>query len=116
MTDPQPHAPILVADMRGDRAQPVVTGDAPADLDAHLGGRQFELVLKHRDFVGRELEEIRSLLNRASGVVHEGPWTKQDHPPMIERAFRRPALKTAAPWCETMTPRNPIDGPATRGL
>src|SRR5204863_3391332 len=71
--------------------------------------RQFEFVLHHRDFVGRELEEIRSFLNRASGVVHEGQWTKQDHPLTIECAFRRLALKAAAPWCETMTPRNLID-------
>ena len=29
---------------------------------------------------------------------------------MIERAFGCLALKAAAPWCETMTPRNFIDG------
>src|SRR3954454_3275073 len=106
MANSQPHAPILVANMRGDRTQPVVTGDAAANLDAHLGWRQFELVLKHRDFVCSELEEIRSFLNRAPGVVHESRGTKQDHPLMIERAFSRLALKAPAPWCETMTTRN----------
>src|SRR4051812_7466189 len=110
MTYSQPHAAILVTDMRGDRTQAVVTGDAATDLDAQLGRRQFELIVKHGDLARRELEEIRSLLNRASGVVHESRRAKQDHPLMIERAFRGLALKATAPWCKTMTPSNLIDG------
>src|SRR4051812_33427524 len=110
MTDPEPHPAILVADMRGDRAQPVMAGDAAADLDAHFRRRQFEFVLKHGDLAGSELEEVRSLLNRAPGLVHERGGAKQHHPLALERAFRGLALKTAAPWCKTMTPRNFIDG------
>src|SRR6266436_10374882 len=109
VADPEPHPAIVVADMRGDRTQTVVAGNAAADLDAHLARRQFELILKHDDLARRELEEIRGLLNRAPRLVHEGRGPEQHHPLAIERAFRGLALKTAAPWCETMTPRNFID-------
>jgi len=34
----------------------------PPTLTPHLGRRQFEFVLEHRDLAGRELEEVRSLL------------------------------------------------------
>src|ERR1700759_2211594 len=96
--------------MRGDRAQAVVTGDAAADLDPHLRRRQFELVLEHGDLARPELEEVRGLLHRAAGVVHVGRGLEQDDALALERAFRSLALKAAAPWCETMTPRNLVDG------
>ena len=72
MTDAEPHAAIVVADMRGDRAQAVMAGNAAADLDPHLRRRQFELVVEHGDVAGRELEEVRGFLHRAPGVVHVG--------------------------------------------
>src|ERR1700712_1651394 len=84
-------------------------GNAAADLDAQLGRRQLEFILKHRDVAGGELEEIRRLLNRAPRIVHEGRGAEQDHPLLIDRAFGGVALKAAAPWCETMTPCNFID-------
>ena len=62
MTDAEPDAAILVADMRGDRAQAVMSGNAAADLHPQLRRRQFELVVEHGDVAGRELEEIRGLL------------------------------------------------------
>ena len=49
MTDAEPHALVVVADMRADRAQAVMPRDAAADLHAHLGGRQLDLVVEHRD-------------------------------------------------------------------
>src|SRR3954454_7480562 len=36
MTDPEPHAAGVVADMRGDRVSPVMTGYAAADLHAYF--------------------------------------------------------------------------------
>src|SRR5581483_1511516 len=39
VTDAEPHPAIIVADMRGERAQAVVTGNAAADLHPHLRGR-----------------------------------------------------------------------------
>src|SRR3954470_12745692 len=110
MTDPEPHPAIIIADMRGDRAQPVMTGDAAADLHAHFCRRQFEFVLKHSDVGGGELEEIRCFLNCAPGLVHVGGRPQQNDLFAIERAFGSLALKTTAPWCKTMTPRNFIDG------
>src|SRR5712671_3450180 len=110
MTDAEPHAAILVADMRTDRAQAVMAGDAAADLDAYLRRLQFDLILKHGDLARRELEEIGGFLHRAAGVVHEGRGLEQHDALAFERAFRGLALKAAAPWCETMTPRDLVDG------
>src|SRR4029077_8754321 len=97
-------------DMRGDRAQSVMPGDAAADLDAHFCRRQFELVLEHGDVAGRQLEEIGGFLHRAAGLVHVSGRFEQHDLLMVEHAFRSLALKAAAPWCKTMTPRNLIDG------
>ena len=48
MADAEADAPVVVADMGGDRAQAVVAGVAAADLDPHLGGREVELVVNAR--------------------------------------------------------------------
>src|SRR5882757_5389520 len=109
MTDPEPHTAVVVADMRGDRAQPVMTGNAAADLHAYFRQRQFEFVLKHGDVGGTELEEVRGFLNRAPGLVHESGRPQQNDFFTIERAIGSLALKTAAPRSETVTPRNFID-------
>src|SRR5215212_2621302 len=87
-----------------------MAGDAATDLDANLRRRQFEFVLKHRDLAGRQFEEVCGFLNRAPGLVHERGRTKQNDALAIERAFGSLALKTAAPRCKTVTPRNFIDG------
>src|SRR6516164_6783434 len=42
MPDADAHAPIVVTDMRRDRAQPVVAGDAATGLEAHLAGRKVD--------------------------------------------------------------------------
>src|SRR5947209_12762172 len=110
MADAEPHPPIVVADMRGERPQAVMTRDAAADLDAQLAGRQLELVLEHGDLRRRQLEEVRGFLHRAPRIVHEGRGLEQDDTLALQRAFRGLALKTAAPWCETMTPRDLVDG------
>src|SRR5262249_20537323 len=110
MTDAEPHPAIVVADMRGDRAQAVVTGDAAADFHSHFPRRQLELVLEYGDLAGAELEEVRGFLHRAPGVVHIGRGLEQDHALALERAFRCLTLKAAAPWCETLTPCNLVDG------
>src|ERR1700761_6701363 len=105
MTDPDAYPAILVANMGRDRTQAVMPRNAAADLDPHLAGRQFEFVLKHRDVALAELEETGGFLHRAPRLVHESRGAEHHHPPAIERAFRGLALKTTAPWCETMTPR-----------
>src|SRR6185437_7834899 len=110
MTDAEPHAAILIAEMRRDRSQSVMAGDAATYLDADLARRQFELILKHGDLAVPELEEVRRFVNRASRFVHERRGAKQHHPFAIERAFGGLALKATAPRCETMTPRDRFDG------
>src|SRR5258705_13340214 len=49
MTDPEPNPAVVVSDMRGDRPQPVMTGEAAADFDAHLLRRPAELPPKNGD-------------------------------------------------------------------
>ena len=66
MADADAHAAVVVADMRGDRAQAVVAGDAAADLHPHLGRRQFDLVVEHHDVAELELVEMRRLRDRAA--------------------------------------------------
>src|ERR1700741_3629945 len=106
MTDAEPHPAVLIAVMRGDRGQAVMAGIPAADLAPNLGRRKLQLVLEHRDFPGRELEEVPRFLHRAPRLVHVGRRFEQDHALMVDCAFRGLALKAAAPWCETMTPRN----------
>src|SRR5271156_4516547 len=55
MTNADAPPPVIIADMRGDRAQTVVPGDAAADLDPHLARRQFDLVVEHGDVARRKL-------------------------------------------------------------
>ena len=88
MADADPHPAVVVADMRGDRAQPVVAGDAAAGLHPHLARRQFELVVEHDDVGQRQLVEMHRLGDRASGLVHEGAGQQQLHALAAERPFR----------------------------
>src|SRR5215813_1342588 len=87
-----------------------MTGNAAADLHPHLGRRQFELVLEDGDVAGRDLEEVGRLLHGAARLVHVGRRLEQHDALAFERAFRGLALKTTAPWCETMTPRDFVNG------
>ena len=68
MTDADPHPTVIVADMRGDRAQAIMAGDAAADLDPHLAGRQLDLVVEHGDVGRRELVELRRLGDGAAAI------------------------------------------------
>ncbi len=97
MTDAESHPAIIIAEMRGDRAQSVVTGNAAADLHPNLCGRQLQLVVKHGDVAEADLEEIRSLAHRAPGLVHERGGLQQDDTLAVERAFGGLPLKAAAP-------------------
>src|SRR6185436_6739498 len=86
-----------------------MTGDAATNLHTYFRRRQFELVLKHGDVGGTELEEVRGFLNRAPRLVHVSGRPQQDDLFAIQRAFGSLALKTSAPRCETVTPRDVID-------
>jgi hypothetical protein len=79
MPDADPHPAIIIADMRGDRAQTVVSGNAAADLHPHLRRRQFDLVMKDRDAIEAELVKMRGFGDRATGVVHERAGQQQHH-------------------------------------
>src|SRR5262245_60493995 len=97
MSDADAHAPILVADMRRDRAQSVMAGDAAAGLDPHLAGRKVDLVVHHHDVGEPELVEMRSLRHRAARVVHVGAGQQQQRALAADRPLRRHALKAPPP-------------------
>src|SRR6185437_12092615 len=109
VADAEPDPAILVADVRRDRSQAVMSRNAATDLDPNLRRRKLDLVVKHHDIAFPELEELRRVLNRVAGFVHVGRGLEQDDTLSIEGAFGCLTLKAAAPWCETVTPRNFID-------
>ncbi len=88
MADAQAHAAIVVADVLGDRAQPVVAGIAAADLDPHFAGRQFGFVVEHHDLTGFQLVEVRRFRHRAAGLVHESAGQQQQK--LFQRRSRLP--------------------------
>src|ERR1700690_3969355 len=119
MTRPQPIAGragaepfpfVVLAHMRRYRAQSIMTCVGSADFHAHLGRRKFDFVMEDHEVgqIGRRV--VEGFLHRSSRLVHEGFRAKQDDLLVIDGAFRRLALKAAAPWCKTMTPRDLIDG------
>ena len=52
MANADTHAPVIVADMLGDRAQTVVTGNPAANFDSHLARRKLDFVMENRDRIG----------------------------------------------------------------
>src|SRR5262249_4076675 len=113
MPDADAHAPIVVADMRRDRAQSVVAGDAAAGLDPHLAGRKVDLVVDHDDVGQPELVEMRGFRHRAARLVHEGAGQQQQRALAGERPFRRHALKAPPPRTDAMALGDRIDGHET---
>src|SRR5208283_148020 len=61
MADAEPHAPVVVADMRADRAQIVVSGLSAADLHPDLGWRKIEFIVKDRERARVELVKAERL-------------------------------------------------------
>src|ERR1700694_4825371 len=81
----------------------------PSDFNSYLGRWKFDFVVKDQEVSQAELGVFKGFFNRASRLVHEGQRLQQHNPFAIERALRGLALKAAALWCETTTPRNFID-------
>src|SRR6267154_4013221 len=110
VTDAESYSLVMAIEMRRDRAQPVMARVGPADFHSHLGWRKFNFVVEYYEVRQTELGVLQGLLHRAAGIVHEGHGLEQHDALAFERAFRGLALKAAAPWCETMTPRDLVDG------
>src|SRR5262245_46955694 len=106
MTDANSHPAIVVADVLRDRTQPVVAGDAAADLHAHLAGRELDLVMEDGDAVEAKLVEMRRLRHRASGFIHERARQQQQRPRRPDRAFRGHALEALAEWSDVVALRD----------
>src|SRR5262249_30748089 len=97
MTDAEAHALVVIADMRADRAQSVMTRDAAAGLHPHLAGRQLDLVMKHRDRRERHLVEMHRLADRPAGFVHVGAGQEQQSLFASDMTFGGDALEAAPP-------------------
>jgi hypothetical protein len=79
VADADPHPPVIVAALGGDRAQAVVPGIAAPELDAQLPGRKVELVVEDHDVPERDLVETLRLRDRAAGLVHVGLRLEDEH-------------------------------------
>ena len=90
-------AAIGSADMRRDRAQPVMTGVAAALLHAQLGGRQIKLVMKDDDVLRRNLEELRRRGDRRPGLVHVGLRLHQQNAFGADGRFAAGGVETRLP-------------------
>ena len=66
MADAYPHAPIIIADALGDRAQAVMAGIAAAELDPELSGREVQFVVEDDDVRQLDLVITRRLADRAA--------------------------------------------------
>ncbi len=72
MADPDAHPAKIRAEMAVDRAQAIVPRRPAALLHLDLERGQIELVVKHRERSGIELEEAHRLGDAAPAFVHEG--------------------------------------------
>src|ERR1700722_1592055 len=97
MTGADAHAAIVVADVLGDRAQPVVAGNAAADFDPDLGRPQVDLVVEHRDLIQRQLVEVRRLRDGAPRFIHERPGQQQERARAADWPLAGDTLETPAP-------------------
>ena len=60
-----------------DVAQTVVAGVAAAKLELGLPGHDVQLVMRHQDFLGRNLEKPGQGGHRFAGQIHEGQRLQQ---------------------------------------
>src|SRR5438477_349819 len=110
MPDPDAYAPVIIPDMRRDRAQTVVSGDAAAGFHAYLAWLEVNLVVENDDIGVAQLVEMSSLRDGTAGLVHIRAGKKEQDSLARERPFRRYALKAAAPRPDIMVLGNCIDG------
>src|SRR5271165_5294539 len=109
MADAEPHAPVVVADMRADRAQTVVSGVAAADLHPDLCGRKIELVVKDRKGARVELVKTQRFADASARLVHVGLRRKQQDPLAADRPFRHEAGKAGPERTEAMPGSHRVD-------
>src|SRR5438067_2213672 len=103
MADADADAPVIGADHRVDRAQPVVAGTAAAALDPELARPQVDLVVDHDDLVRRDLVEAYRGEHRFAGGVHEGLRPQQQTAAAANHPFRKLALEAGTESREAVT-------------
>src|SRR5690606_40550093 len=85
------------------------SGHAAAGLDAHLAGREIQLVVTDHDVPERQLVETRVFGDGVAGVIHEGLRLLQEDLDAAEKAFAHQARKLAAPGTEAVRTGDRLD-------
>src|ERR1043165_4744265 len=115
MADREAHAHIVVADLGGERLQPIMAGNAAAHLHAHFALRKVELVVKGDNVAEIELVEAHRLADRATRLVHESLRLEQKHLLPAELAFGSEAREALAPGRDAVRCGNRFSGLASEG-
>src|SRR5262245_51766436 len=110
VADADAHAGIVVADMRAQRAQPVVPGIAAAGLDPELARRQVELVVEHVDVALLDLQVALGLGHRAAAVVHVGLRLQEHDALSADAPIAGKAMEALAPRPQPMPLGNALHG------
>ena len=72
VSDSEPHAIIMGADMLMDRAQPVVARMSAARFQAHFAGCEVDFIVKNDNVGAVEFEKPHRLAHGLTRQVHEG--------------------------------------------
>ncbi len=102
MADAEPHAAILLAAMRVDRAQAVMAGRTATGLHLDAEGIEIELVMEGGQRRKIELVETQRFADRAAAVVHIRGGLEQEDAGGADTASGNPALEALLPRFETM--------------
>src|SRR5258708_18831616 len=96
MPDADPQAPILLRrQMRRNVLQAVVTTAAATELQLHRTGRQIEFIVRNKDFIRQDLEELCNGHHRLTRSIHEGLWLEQMNLLTVEPAASVVTVKPA---------------------
>src|SRR5262245_37422068 len=102
MADADAHAPVVVLDMRRDRAQAVVAGVATTRLDPELGRGEVDLVVEHVDVALADLDVALRLAHRLAAVVHIGLRLQERHAVPADRAVADKPVEAPLPRPEAV--------------
>src|SRR5438270_4495688 len=109
MADAEAHALVIVAHMRGDRAQAVMPGIAAADLHAQLPGREVEFIVEDDNVIQGDFIEAGGFMHRAAGIVHESLRLDEHDPLAANLAFAGARLEARAERRKGVAPRDRSD-------
>src|SRR5258706_8442093 len=93
MIDAEPQAPIVIAEMRIDRAQSIMAAGPTTAFDTQPPQGQIELVMDDQHVIRLQLEKLCRRLHGATGLVHISERAEEDDLLILERAFPGDTMK-----------------------